>query len=395
MEQQLQELKLKQQKLIFLFGEAVYQLCRSRDVRLLYTSKGKEKEQSVEKLEKLLDYTGDRIAKIEEICAEDEDIIEEAEAEEEGAVVAEEEEDVADPEEAEEEVVVGEAVPAEKEFPAEEFSPVAEIEVPEEELSLPVQESVLTVVQETETIEDEVREAVEEEQLVSEPLAREESGPDDILARFLKTAQFSSDAEKRLFEKNISQLARGSEREREVSIGQIAHTTSKDVLRQVYEFALKDESVPVRLAVVKSMSRVKEGESEGFFELALNDSDIKVRTAAIKGLGGHVSDPHRRILEGLLKDGDSHIRGLAATYLGIYYGKDGVRKAISVATDESPYVRTSLLEMLSIVQPEGALTVVKDLLSDKEEAVRKAAEKALEKLMPERKRSKSNGKRKK
>ncbi|MBF0571449.1 MAG: HEAT repeat domain-containing protein [Candidatus Omnitrophica bacterium] len=372
MDQHLQELKSKQRKLIFLFGEAVYKLYKSKEISFGFASEDRPKEQEIEKITRLLDYLDERITKIEELEDEDE------EESEDDTAVYQEEDEIED--EVEDELEAESAVEDEKEDEGE----IQQEAVVEDEIEL----------EETSTVESEVNKAVEEESSASSPFVEERIRPDDTLTRLLETASFNCDADRRLFEKNINQLSMGTQREREVAIGQIAHITPKDILHQVYEFAMKDESSLVRLAVIKNVSRMKQGEAEGFFDLGMNDADAKVRTAAVKGLGSHVSDRNRKILDGLLSDSDEHIRGLAVTYLGIYYGKEGVKKAITAWEDTNPYVRISLLEMLSIVKPEGALTVVKNLLSDKEQDVKKAAEKALEKLMPERKRNKNYGKRK-
>ncbi|MBF0503601.1 MAG: HEAT repeat domain-containing protein [Candidatus Omnitrophica bacterium] len=357
MEPQLQELKDKHRKLVFLFGEQIHQLYKSQDINFIFSPEGRLKEKEIDRLIRLLDYLDERISDLQEDGLEEDELEDEAWLQEEAA-----QEDKATLDEEE-----GLQQEAEESQTGEQIS----------------------------VVESEVKKIVEEENSISAPFAQEKVRLDDTLTRLLDTAVFTSDADRRLFERNIKQFSMGSVREREVALGQIAHITPVEVLRQVYEFAMKDESALVRMAVMKSISRMKEGDSAGFFELGMNDPDIKVRTAAIKGLGSHVSPRNGEILESLLQDNDQHIRGLAVTYLGIYYGKEGVSKAIRAWEDPSSFVRISLLEMLSIVKPEGALRAVKNLLSDKEEDVKKAAEKALEKLMPERKRNKTYGQRKK
>ncbi|MBF0123502.1 MAG: HEAT repeat domain-containing protein [Candidatus Omnitrophica bacterium] len=395
MEQQLEELKLKQRKLALLFGETVLELYKSKDVSFFYTSRGREKEQEVEKLVRLLDYLDGRIAKIEEIYAAEEEESDDEESEEEDI----EEEELAEEEEVSQEDVSREDSPVEEESPVEEVVVEEEVlETPEpavvEEDHAAAEDTMPGSVFGTDTVESAVNQVVDDESSASAPFARERIGRGNTLDSILETASFPSDTNRKLFEKNIKQLSMGSERDREGAINQIAHITPKDVLLQVYEFAMKDESSLVRQAVVKNVSRMKEGESEDFFELGLSDADPKVRTAAIKSLGSHESDRNRRTMERLLKDQDPHVRALAVTYLGIYYGKEGAKKAIAAWTDENAHVRSSLLDMLAIVKPDGAITVVKNLLSDKDDNVKKAAEKALEKLMPERKRGKSYVRRK-
>ncbi len=399
MEDHLEALRQKQKKLTFLFGELVYGLCRSDDARFRPIAENKEAKKFLD----LLDYLADRIDKIEALYSVELEAEAQAEEDEAAGMAQPEAEPVAeDVPEAEgsfeEAAVEEEAAAAQEAITAE--APV-EVAVPQEEAEAEPLPSVDDVPAEdeepqiTEAVEDEVNLIVAEENPSRSSLSRQRSEAADTLAEILETAKFSSSANRRLFEKNIKQLRMGTELEREISVAQIAHITPKAALHRVYEIAMRDESPLVRLTVIKNISRMKEGDAEGFFDLGINDPDPKVRAAAIKGLGSRVCEKHRKLLEGLLKDDDVHVRGLAVTYLGIYYGKDGVKKAMTSWTDDSPYVRASLLEMLSIVKPDGVLTIVKDLLSDPDQEVKKAAEKALEKLMPERTKGKANGKRKK
>ncbi|MBF0511515.1 MAG: HEAT repeat domain-containing protein [Candidatus Omnitrophica bacterium] len=393
MDDQLQDLKSRHRKLVFLFGEAVHQLYKSEDIRFIYSSGVGEKKEEIQKLVMLLDYLNERIMQIEpeetEVLAEEDEDQEDYFEEQEDA--PQEEEKVPEDnlqEEANE--VQEDGLNEEKDEDLEEDVVPEEGVVPEEQELLAentILEDQEIVLEDTSAIESEVNRAVEEECSASSPFRDEKIKLDDTLTCLLDTAVFTSDADRRLFEKNIKQLSMGTQREREVAIGQMAHVTPKDVLHQVYEFAMKDKSSAVRMAVLKNVARMKEGSSEGFFDLGMNDPDPKVRTTAVKGLGSHVSEGNRKTLEGLLADSDERIRGLAVTYLGIYYGKEGLQKAMTTWQDPQAYVRVSLLEMLSIVKPEGALRIVKNLLSDKDQEVKKAAEKALEKLMPERKRN--------
>ncbi|MBF0479918.1 MAG: HEAT repeat domain-containing protein [Candidatus Omnitrophica bacterium] len=400
MEQQLDELRAKEKKLIFLFGETMYHLYKSQSVRFLYTSAGEEQEKEVTKLVRLLDYIEDRIAKLEELyAAEEEDEEEDSDEEETEEEVVGDEEELSEAETVESEAAEIETEKtqnAEPEKSDDVVSLAEQLLVPDKEEQLNwVAPNVAEIIeQEPEPIKETVAVAVEEIKPV-EVEAVKPVEPKDVLEHILKTAEFVSDVDKRLFEKNIKQLKKGTEREREISVGQIAHTLGNEDLKKVYEFVMKDSSLMVRQAVMKNISRMKDNEMEGFWELGLNDPDLKVRTTAIKGIGTHVTEAHRTTLEVLLKDSEPHVRGLAVTYLGMYYGKEGVRKAVTSWLDQSPYVRTSLIEMLSIVKPEGALTTIKNLLSDTDEDVKKQAEKALKKIMPERKKESNHDKRKK
>ncbi|MEI6437173.1 MAG: HEAT repeat domain-containing protein [Candidatus Omnitrophota bacterium] len=391
MEQQLRELEQKQRKLIFLFGEKLFELSRTQDVRFRYTFEGESEKKEVDRLLTLMNYLEDRIEKLDDAADEEEEV---EEALEEEAV--EEVEEVAEVEEPEGTFEVEEVEEAPKPRVKEPMiTAVMLVEKAEEAPAVPVltpEEAAEEVTVKVDNYEeDQIGRVVKEEVAIEEAVAVPHMPSRDALEDILHTGDFTSDADKRIFENNLKLLKSGEEREREIGIGQIAHLSSKAVLRRAYEFLLKDPSVRIRLSVIKSVTRMKDADAEGYFELGLADPEEAVRVAALKGLGTHVSPKNGAILERLLKDVNEHIRGLAVTYLGIYYGKDGVAKAVAAKADKSPYVRISLIEMVSIVKPEGSLRVVKELLSDKEDSVKKAAEKALGKVMPERKKDTKNG----
>lgn len=347
MEQSMEELVQKQKKLTFLLGEKMYQLHKSLAVRFLYTSEGVSEESEVLKLLRLLDYLEDRTQIYQELYGE-----------EEGEESSEEEESLEEEKEAPEEEREVEAV--EKEMPPEEE--IAQMPEP-----LAGSSGIL-------------------------PAQDNGGGEDDLLQTIYKESSFASDTEKKLFEDSIEELKNGTQHERELSISRIGRLADKNAVSKIFKFAIKDKSSAVRLAVVKQVSRSKDEECNGILDLGLYDVDLKVRVAAIKGLASQVSDEHQTLLERLLIDSEQSIRALSVTYLGIYYGRDGVKKALTASTDESPYVRKSLAEMLSIVKPEGSLRAIENMLSDKDEGVKKAAHEALSKLMPAQKKERSHGK---
>lgn len=388
MEQQLKELELKQRKLIFMLGEKLFDLLRTDDVRFRYTADGIDRQKEVDKLLTLMNYLEDRIEKLDEqLLAEEYSDEDDGDDEDAAAEEAEEAEEVEQNEESgsapEPLAAVVLAVPCA-------LKPLATAVAQEAPVALLPEEPEQEVIVKVDRYdEDQVNRVVEEE--VATEAAVPIAQGQDVLENILLTAEFTSDADKRIFENNLKQLKSGEEREREFSIGQIAHISTRSALRRAYEFLLQDPSIRIRLAVIKSVSRMKDADTEGYFELGLADTDEKVRVAALKGLGTHVSARNRAILERLLKDSNEHIRGLAVTYLGIYYGKEGVVRAIASRDDESAYVRISLIELLTIVKPDGSLKVMKEFLSDKSDDVKKAAEKALARIMPARKKAAAAG----
>lgn len=434
MDRRIEEMRQKQKKLTLLLGEKVYRLYKSQGVRLLYTSEGVYEEEEVRKLVRLLDYLDERIQKFEELYGDDEAAGEECPEECESAETEIEEEPVnAAEEKAEEEVSEEEIAEATEEKVEEKVEKVLEEkagegteEVIEEEIEEDEQKEVeeekvceekieikevfkeaeapkaeeVKIEEPTTTPAEEVNEqpAKEVETVSVEAKVAQETAVSavysgdwrDALDNIFQTAVFSTEADRRIYDNSQKHLRNGSERERELAINQLAHISDKRALHKIYEFAMKHDSGAVRSAVIKQITRAKEVADEGLLKLGLSDADRKVRTAAIKALASHVTDAHQNLLEGLLKDNDPYTRGLAVTYLGIYYGKEGVQKAGALWNDESPYVRKSLVEMFSIVKPEKAITTIKNLLLDADNEVRRAAEAALDKLIPGRKAGKGS-----
>lgn len=62
---QLEELRLKKRKLVFVLGELLYALHKTQNIRFLYTSSGVPQEKEVQKLMRLIDYISGRIKKFE------------------------------------------------------------------------------------------------------------------------------------------------------------------------------------------------------------------------------------------------------------------------------------------------------------------------------------------
>ena len=56
MSQELSALELKQRKLIFLFGEKLFDLSRAGDVSWRYSADGEQQRKEIEKIQTLLNY---------------------------------------------------------------------------------------------------------------------------------------------------------------------------------------------------------------------------------------------------------------------------------------------------------------------------------------------------
>lgn len=363
MEDHVAELRQKQKKLTFLLGDKVRRLYKSQAVRFLYTSDGVEDEEDINKLIRLLEYLNDRIRKLEEIYGPAED---------------------ADGAEGDEELTQDQ----QEEYPEaegqeEDEADAGDDEVQEEPTAQENEQTASNLSEEVPRAQR--RDAVDDQQ--------EDSG--HFFESVFRTAAFNSDAEKRLCKDNLDKFQKGTEREREVAIGHIAHSADYNTLRKIYAFVMQHESSVIRRAVIRQVCRMPDAHYDELLVRGLQDTDIQVRIAALKGIGTQPSPQHGELLEQSLKDADEHIRGLAVTYLGIYFGKEGALQAYTAMSDPSPYVRKSLIEMLAIVKPEGAMAAIKDLLSDKDVVVVKAAEEALAKLVPEHMRRPRHGKGKK
>ncbi|MBF0217670.1 MAG: HEAT repeat domain-containing protein [Candidatus Omnitrophica bacterium] len=358
MNEQLESLRKKHKQLMVVIGETLSRLYSQKAVSFRYEDESGSDEKEVEKLMRLESYLRERIGRYEEVFGDGDEDDEDCCADECDACEGCEEEEKTD----------------ENEEPASEEA----LEVHEIEPEKPVEEECCRCCMEDSAPHEEpvssevslpVREPVEDISII------------DIAAK----ADLASDAERRIFEKGALALQKGNVREKEMAVSQISHVKDRDALRKAYAFAMNDESPAVRLAVVKQIARSNDDDNEGLFRRAVGDAEARIRVAAVKGIGSFVSERRRAFFEELMASADQEIRGLAVTYLGIYYGRDGIKKAREAVLDESPYVRKSLLEMISVVKPDGGLATVKDMLSDKDAEVRKAAEEALDKLISERK----------
>jgi hypothetical protein len=378
MNDQLEHLRKKHKQLMVVIGETLSRLYGEKAVSFRYEAEGGSDEKEVEKLMRLECYLRERIERYEEIFGDEDADGDEASCADEcdacegcGGEAEKTEEN--------EEPAVEEALEVHEVAPGKPLEPVVEAAVPEEALREEPDEEECCRCCMGEDAPPVTPDAPEATLPVQEP--EESISIIDIAAK----ADLASDAERRIFEKGALALQKGNEREKEMAVGQISHVKDKKALRKVYEIALDDESPAVRLAVVKQIARSDDDDNEGLFRKAAGDAEAKIRVAAVKGIASFASERRQAFFEELMSSKDPEIRGLAVTYLGIYYGKEGIKKAREAVLDESPYVRKSLLDMVSVVKPEGALATVKDMLSDKDGEVRKAAEEALDRLISERK----------
>jgi HEAT repeats len=366
MQERIDELIRKNRKLLYRLGEKIYNLHTDQSVRFLYTSDGVSNETDVTKLLRLIEYMTDRISKFEGIASEEVEIKEE--------VV--------------EEVMEPEVI---EEVPSEETKEEVIEEEPEEEIAGEVTEE-----EPEEEIADEVIEEEPEEPLVIDPtpetsnftepskiVASVENYPKDeeFIDTIFAGAQCDSEADKRLLKKILKELASPEADVRIRCVRNGGHMIDGPEVMKLYECAMDDVDMGVRLAAVKSFAQGKDKKYEGLYRRALQDTESKVRIAAIKGLSILMMEDALDLIGPLLKDDDAYIRGMAATCIGIYCGVPGIKMVIESLSDESAYVRKCIVDMLGVVKPPETVYILEKLAEDQDEEVKKAADAALMKFI--------------
>ncbi len=438
----LEEIRQKQRKLVYHFGEQLYSFRRSGHLDFSFSSSNSVQEKEITKLLKLLQYMDERICKFEELSAreaeepvqaaadpgadagteifeEKVETVAEAAAEDESRILQEKAESAPEtvvekaseiPEEeietASEPVFEKEETPepvGPEEVPTSEVSPAVslaeELNRATEALSEPlsVGHSEINAGESTEiemTLEQKETETLETVfQPAEETLAPETSSITVTFQDVLAGARFKSETEKNLFEDNFGAFQSGDEKSRARAIKNLSHLGGKEAFQNVCKLAMRDPSAEIRMTVLKTIGRTRQPENAELYRTGLKDEDASVRITSIKGFSMLLLNDSRPSLEPLLRDPDAHVRGIAATCLGIYGGTEGVRAASELWKDQDAYVRKSLVDMLAVVRAPGALTVVKQLLEDQDEGVRRAAENALNKVKPAEEKWKKYGNR--
>ncbi len=393
-------LKQKQRKLLYHFGETIYELYRAECIDFTFPSGNEALEKETSKLLKLLNYMDERIQKFEQADPREETVpageasvpevkapVAEESAESPAVVVHSEEAPLAEkqtegvsesPEEEGEELRWEESGSTENDESSSTAPIAAESESAPEILSEGSSNASFAEVPEEETIF-----VPEPEAFVPETPVPEETpaqGTDALTFQgLLDGVRFKSEIERRVFEDNLGVLQAGDEKDRVRALKNISRLGGKETFKDVCNLAMKDTDPAVRSTAIKLIGRTRDPESAGLFRAGLQDRDAGVRIASVKGLSMLLLKDCVPSIESMLQDPDAHVRGMTVTYLGIYGGAEGIRLASEACKDPDSFVRKSLVDVLAIVRAPGTISVVKQLLDDPDDGVRRSAANALSK----------------
>lgn len=146
---------------------------------------------------------------------------------------------------------------------------------------------------------------------------------------------------------------------------------------------LKDPSVEVRRAAVRSIGRFEDRVAIGALREALKDADAEVRAGAIHGLGQLEDVGSADAIAALIKDPDKEVRGEAIealTNLELSAAPAGLLDALK---DPDAEVRQRAANALGHFQDERAVPTLRSLLDDSNAEVREAAVEALSEIRNE------------
>lgn len=142
-------------------------------------------------------------------------------------------------------------------------------------------------------------------------------------------------------------------------------------------FALKDDNIKVRHAVVRALSMIRTDESIKYLTLALIDENADIRVSAALSLGLIKREGISESLVLLLTDTDDAVRAAAVKALGELGDKTTVRQLIKLLSDRSGFVVTTAIESLSRIGGETARNALVEMLSSHDNEIKRTAIKAL------------------
>ncbi len=194
-----------------------------------------------------------------------------------------------------------------------------------------------------------------------------------VTAEEAETANFSTNVQKVVFKRALSELSRpepGTRVHAASILGGIHHPLS---MRAVAFQLLRDESPEVRRACVADLVALGMVEALPAAEHALRDPEVPVRIAAVMAvyrLGGAQSAAPLSVA---LRDKDAEVRRMAVCCIGWLRQSDLTDHVIPLLNDESTHVRLSAAEALSAMRALPAVPVLLTLLADPVESVRRKA----------------------
>lgn len=145
-------------------------------------------------------------------------------------------------------------------------------------------------------------------------------------------------------------------------------------------FALKDDNVSVRRAVVTSLSSIRTGDSIKYLILALTDEDSDIRASSALSLGSTEQELVVEPLCLLLNDPDDRVRATAARALGILGSRNAVSSLLKVLFDKNGFVVTTAIDSLGRLGGSETKKALIGMLSSEDKEIRRTAIKSLSKF---------------
>lgn len=129
--------------------------------------------------------------------------------------------------------------------------------------------------------------------------------------------------------------------------------------------AVLNDGGPTMRAAARVLARLGNVQAKNFFRARLDDPDMNVRLEAVSEIGQARVSAEMDKLEELLKtDPEKEIRRAAARAISRIGGPRAVKLLAEEATNEKSEIRKEAAEFLSFIDPETALPIILDLVSE-------------------------------
>lgn len=142
-------------------------------------------------------------------------------------------------------------------------------------------------------------------------------------------------------------------------------------------FALKDENVRVRKAVVGALSSIGTEEAVRYLTYALTDESPDIRISAALSLGAIGGKDALESLTILCRDADNSVRVAAAKSLGMLKDLTAAGTLIGLLSDRNGFVVTTAIESLGGIGGNKVKDAIIGMLSSVDEEIRRTAITAL------------------
>jgi len=142
-------------------------------------------------------------------------------------------------------------------------------------------------------------------------------------------------------------------------------------------YALKDEDVSVRQAVIEALSSMKTDESVKYLVLGLTDENPHIRASAALSLGSVGGEKALDPLFLLLSDSDDTVKVSAIRSLGMRGERKAVKALIAMLADRNGFVVTTALESLGTLGGDEARDALMKMLASEDREIRRTAIRSL------------------